>query len=106
MTKTPVDIYLGTGGGPDVLAAAALHCLGGQMQTRLVFNNSDEVQQKNWNYKFKQKYSIDDMIKNDVIFCATVTDGDMLKGIKINDDTFEANFILHKSQNISKTIST
>ena len=108
--KTPVDIYLGTGGGPEgVLAAAALHCLGGQMQTRLVFNNSDEVQRakKLGITNLNKKYSIDDMIKNDVIFCATgVTDGDMLKGIKINDDTFEANsFILHKSQNISKTIS-
>ena len=79
------------------------------MQTRLVFNNSDEVQRakKLGITNLNKKYSIDDMIKNDVIFCATgVTDGDMLKGIKINDDTFEANsFILHKSQNISKTIS-
>ena len=43
-TNSPIDIYLGTGGGPEgVLAAAALHCLGGQMQTRLVLNNNDEI---------------------------------------------------------------
>ena len=80
------------------------------MQTRLVFNNFDEVQRakKLGITNLNKKYSIDDMIKNDVIFCATgVTDGDMLKGIKINDDTFEANsFILYKSQTYLKQFPT
>ena len=108
--KTSIDIYLGIGGGPEgVLAAAALDCLGGQMQTRLVINDNNE---KNRAKKlgindFNKKYNISDMIKGDVIFCATgVTDGSMLKGIKTNDETFQATtFALHKSQNISKIIT-
>ena len=108
--KTSIDIYLGIGGGPEgVLAAAALDCLGGQMQTRLVINDNNE---KNRAKKlgindFNKKYNISDMIKGDVIFCATgVTDWSMLKGIKTNDETFQATtFALHKSQNISKIIT-
>jgi len=108
--KTSIDIYLGIGGGPEgVLAAAALDCLGGQMQTRLVINDNNE---KNRAKKlgindFNKKYNISDMIKGDVIFCATgVTDGSMLKGIKTKDEIFQATtFALHKSQNISKIIT-
>jgi len=104
------DIYLGVGGGPEgVLAAAALDCLGGQMQTRLVLSDDDEVKRakKLGITDLKRKYNISDMVKGDVIFCATgVTDGDMLKGINlINDNEFEATtFALHKSQKISKIV--
>ena len=104
------DIYLGVGGGPEgVLAAAALDCLGGQMQTRLVLSDDDEVKRakKLGITDLKRKYNISDMVKGDVIFCATgVTDGDMLKGINlINDNEFEATtFVLHKSQKISKIV--
>ena len=104
------DIYLGVGGGPEgVLAAAALDCLGGQMQTRLVLSNDAEVKRakKLGITDLKRKYNISDMVKGDVIFCATgVTDGDMLKGINlINDNEFEATtFALHKSQKISKIV--
>ena len=83
--NSSVDIYLGIGGGPEgVLAAAALDCLGGQMQTRLVLNNQDEINRakKLGITDLNKKYNIKDMIKGDVIFCATgVTDGDMLNGI-------------------------
>jgi len=108
--NSPIDIYLGTGGGPEgVLAAAALDCLGGQMQTRLVLSDQEEVNraQKLGITDFKKKYNIKDMIKGDVIFCATgVTDGDMLKGITYKGDSFEASsFVLHKSQKISKKIT-
>ena len=102
------DIYLGVGGGPEgVLAAAAIDCLGGQMQTRLVLSDDAEVKRakKLGITDLKRKYNISDMVKGDVIFCATgVTDGDMLKGIYlINDNAFEATtFALHKSQKISK----
>ena len=105
-----IDIYLGVGGGPEgVLAAAALDCLGGQMQTRLVLSDDAEVKRakKLGITDLKRKYNISDMVKGDVIFCATgVTDGDMLKGINlINDNEFEATtFALHKSQKISKII--
>ena len=104
------DIYLGVGGGPEgVLAAAALDCLGGQMQTRLVLSDDAEVNRakKLGITDLKRKYNISDMVKGDVIFCATgVTDGDMLKGINlINDNDFEATtFALHKSQKISKIV--
>ena len=108
--NSSVDIYLGIGGGPEgVLAAAALDCLGGQMQTRLVLSNNEETNRakKLGITDLKKKYNIEDMINGDVIFCASgVTDGDMLKGIKDKGDSFEASsFILHKSQKISKKIT-
>ena len=101
--NSPIDIYLGIGGGPEgVLAAAALDCLGGQMQIRLVLSNKEEMGVKDIN----KKYDIKEMIKGDVIFCATgVTDGDILKGIVDKKDSFQASsFVLHKSQKISKKI--
>ena len=108
--NSPVDIYLGTGGGPEgVLAAAALDCIGGQMQTRLVISDNNEIQKasKLGIKNLKKKYNISDMIKGDVIFCATgVTDGEMVKGIKDQGDFFEASsFILHKSPKLSKKIT-
>ena len=108
--NSSVDIYIGIGGAPEgVLAAAALDCLGGQMQTRLVLNDEEEINRakKLGITDTSKKYNIEDMIKGDVIFCATgVTDGDMLKGIKHKEDSFEAtSFILHKSQNISNKVT-
>ena len=107
--KTSIDIYIGIGGGPEgVLAAAALNCLGCQMQTRLVFQNTEE---KNRSKQFgikdlNQKYNIEDMIKGDVIFCATgITDGDLVKGIKDFGDTFSSEtLVLHKSSKTNKII--
>ena len=81
-----IDIYLGIGGGPEgVLAAAALSCLNCQMQTRLKYQDENEKKRAiNLGIKdLDKKYNIEDMVKGDVIFCATgVTDGDYLKGIK------------------------
>ena len=107
---SPIDIYLGIGGGPEgVLAAAALDCLGGQMQTRLVLSDDKEINRakKLGINDLNKKYNIEDMIKGDVIFCASgVTDGEMLKGITYKEDSFEASsFVLHKSQKISKKIT-
>ncbi len=107
--NSSIDIYLGTGGGPEgVLAAAALDCLGGQMQTKLVLSEQNEVDRakKMGINDLNKKYNIEDMIKGDVIFSATgVTDGEMLKGIKDKGETFEASsFVLHKSQKLSKKI--
>jgi fructose-1,6-bisphosphatase II / sedoheptulose-1,7-bisphosphatase len=109
-SNSPIDIYLGTGGGPEgVLAAAALDCLGGQMQIRLVLSNKEEIRRaENMGVKdINKKYEIKDMIKGDVIFCATgVTDGDILKGIADKKNSFQASsFVLHKSQKISKKIT-
>jgi fructose-1,6-bisphosphatase II / sedoheptulose-1,7-bisphosphatase len=83
---TGVDIYLGTGGAPEgVLAAAALRCVGGQMQGRLVFRNDDErARADRWGIEDLDRiYSLEDMAKGDCIFAATgVTDGSLLKGVK------------------------
>ena len=107
--QSNIDIYIGTGGGPEgVLAAAALDCLGCQMQTRLVFQNNEEKERakklgiKNLN----KKYTISDMIQGDVIFCATgVTDGDLVKGIKDEGNYFlSETFVLHKSSSTNKII--
>jgi len=104
-----IDIYLGTGGGPEgVLAAAALTCLDCQMQTRLVFQDDDEKERarKIGIKELSIKYDINDIVKGDVIFCASgVTDGDLVKGIKDFGDYFEAEtFVLHKSSNTNKII--
>ena len=99
------DIYIGTGGAPEgVLAAAALSCYGGQMQTRLSLDkNQIERAKKLGVYDIKKKYNIIDMIKGDVMFCASgVTNGNLVDGIKDKGNTFEASTLaLHKS---SKTV--
>jgi len=82
---TGIDIYIGTGGAPEgVLAAAALRCIGGQIQTRLVFRNDSERERAaKWGIKdLKKKYTLMDMASGDVVFAATgVTDGSMLEGV-------------------------
>ena len=103
------DIYYSTGGGPEgVLAAAALSCFGGQIQGRLVLNEDEKIRAKKLGIKdFKKKYNIDDMIKGDVIFCASgVTSGDLTKGVQDLGNEFEVTtFALHKSKKINKTIT-
>jgi fructose-1,6-bisphosphatase II / sedoheptulose-1,7-bisphosphatase len=84
--KTGIDIYLGNGGAPEgVLAAAALRCIGGQMQTRLVID-SEELRERTLKMGIKnpkKKYEIEDMVRGDCLFAATgVTDGPMLSGVK------------------------
>ena len=103
------DIYIGTGGAPEgVLAAAALFCLDCQMQTRLIFQDNDEKKRaKSLGINdLNQKYNIADMIKDDVIFCATgVTDGDLVKGIKNLGDSFESEtYVLQKSSLTNKIV--
>ena len=103
------DIYYSTGGAPEgVVVAAALSCYGGQIQGRLVLNDEEKVRAKKLGISnFNKKYNIDDMVKGDVIFCATgVTSGDLAKGVKDLGNEFEVNtFVLHKSQNIIKTVT-
>ena len=103
--KSPVDMYIGIGGGPEgVLAAAALSCYGGQIQTRLVLNDDETLRAKKMGINdLKKKYNIDDMIKDDVMFCATaITDGDLAKGIVDQKDYYEATTIaLHKDGKVN-----
>ena len=108
--KSPIDIYMGIGGAPEgVLAAAALSCLGGQIQTRLVLKNEEETKRtlKMGIKDPKKKYNINEIIKGDVIFCATaITDGKILDGIKEENDFFLAStYALHKNEKIKKKIT-
>ena len=81
-----VDLYMGSGGAPEgVLAAAALRCIGGQMQGRLLFRNNDERSRaERWGIKdLDRKYGLLDLASGDVMFAATgVTDGSMLDGVR------------------------
>ena len=100
---------VGIGGAPEgVLAAAALDCLGCQMQTRLLFNNTSEKSKgkKLGITDFNKKYVISDMVKDDVVFVASgVTDGDIVKGIKLDSKYFYSEtFLLHKNTKTNKII--
>ena len=84
---TGVDMYMGIGGAPEgVLAAAALRCIGGQMQSRLLFDGEDAQKERAKRMgitDLNRKYGLLDMARGDVMFAATgVTDGTMLKGVK------------------------
>ncbi len=84
--KSGIDLLIGIGGAPEgVISAAALQCMGGDFQARLVFRNDDEKARakKMGLTDFNKKYSIDELAKGSVMFCATgVTDGPLLKGVK------------------------
>jgi fructose-1,6-bisphosphatase II / sedoheptulose-1,7-bisphosphatase len=83
---TTIDVYMGQGGAPEgVLAAAALRCVGGQFKGRLVFRNDDERQRAyKWGIEDLDKiYDLKELAKGDCIFAATgVTDGSLLEGVK------------------------
>ncbi|HET6237200.1 MAG TPA: class II fructose-bisphosphatase [Acetobacteraceae bacterium] len=88
-TATPaseIDIYLGSGGAPEgVLAAAALRCIGGQMQGRLMFEDDAQIARvKEMGHPDpRRKFTLEEMAKGDVMFAATgVTTGAMLRGVK------------------------
>ena len=82
---TGIDVYMGSGGAPEgVLAAAALRCVGGQIHGKLLFRNDDEIgRARRWGIEdLDRVYKIEDMAKGDCIFAATgVTDGSLLKGV-------------------------
>jgi len=86
MPESYVDIYLGSGGAPEgVLAAAALRCIGGQMQGRLLYENDAQIERaRSMGVSDpKHKYTITEMAKGDVMFAATgVTPGAMLRGVR------------------------
>jgi fructose-1,6-bisphosphatase II / sedoheptulose-1,7-bisphosphatase len=83
---TTIDIYMGSGGAPEgVLAAAALRCVGGQFKGRLLFRNDDERgRAAKWGVTdLDRQYDLTDLAKGDCIFAATgVTDGSLLAGVK------------------------
>src|SRR6202163_3903469 len=99
--KTGIDIYLGIGGAPEgVLAAAALRCIGGQMQTRLIID-TEALRERTLKMGIKdpkKKYEIEDMVKGDCLFSATgVTSGAMLRGVKFGKDVIETETVVMRS---------
>jgi fructose-1,6-bisphosphatase II / sedoheptulose-1,7-bisphosphatase len=84
--ESGVDIYFGQGGAPEgVLAAAALRCIGGQFQGRLMFRNDDErARATRCGIKdFNRKYKMEELARGEVMFAATgVTNGSLLKGVR------------------------
>jgi len=96
-----VDMYIGTGGAPEgVLAASALTCVGGQMQSRLVVRDADErARAERWGItNFDHKYDLAEMVSGDVIFVATgVTDGTMVRGVTVNGQRATTESILMRA---------
>jgi fructose-1,6-bisphosphatase II / sedoheptulose-1,7-bisphosphatase len=100
---TGIDLYLGSGGAPEgVLACAALKCVGGQFQGRLVFRNDDEkARARRLGLKddqFGRKYSLDELVSGEAVFAATgVTDGALLDGVKIKNGFVQTHTIVMNS---------
>ncbi len=100
--KTGIDMYMGMGGAPEgVLAAAALKCLGGQMQGQLVMLNKDDatLARAAGVSEPDRVYSLDEMVTADVVFAATgVTDGAMIKGVRKDIAHIETETLLMRSR--------
>ena len=99
--KTGIDIYLGIGGAPEgVLAAAALRCIGGQMQTRLVLDTEERrTRAARMGIKDpRRKYRIEDMVRGECLFAATgITDGRMLRGVQFGRAMIETETVIMRS---------
>ncbi|MBI1392471.1 MAG: class II fructose-bisphosphatase [Alphaproteobacteria bacterium] len=99
---TGIDMYVGSGGAPEgVLAAAALRCVGGQMQGRLLFRNDDERlrAERAGITDLNRKYGLMDLASGDVIFAATgVTNGSMLEGVRWEKDFVHTHTVIMRSK--------
>jgi fructose-1,6-bisphosphatase II / sedoheptulose-1,7-bisphosphatase len=99
--ETGIDIYLGIGGAPEgVLAAAALRCIGGQMQGRLVTSSAEhkERARKIGITDFNKKFTLNDMASGDVMFAATgVTDGSLLRGVRFDKEHVTTDTVVMRS---------
>ena len=100
--ESDVDLYLGSGGAPEgVLAAAALRCIGGQIQGRLIFRNNDERDRamRLGLSDLSKKYTLTDLAKGDVMFAATgVTDGPLLRGVRVFADGASTETLVMRSK--------
>jgi fructose-1,6-bisphosphatase II / sedoheptulose-1,7-bisphosphatase len=98
---TGIDIYMGVGGAPEgVLAAAALRCIGGQMQCRLVLDTQEKRERaaKMGIKDPRKKYEIADMVQGDCLFAATgVTDGALLDGVRFRKNVIETETVVMRS---------
>jgi fructose-1,6-bisphosphatase II / sedoheptulose-1,7-bisphosphatase len=99
--ETGVDIYMGIGGAPEgVLAAAALRCIGGQMQCRLVLDTEEKRTRaaRMGITDPRKKYEIGDMVRGDCLFAATgVTDGALLEGVRFRKDVITTETVVMRS---------
>ena len=107
--KHKVDIFLGIGGGPEgVLAAAALDAFDCSFQGRFLFiTDEDKIRAKKMGIKdLSKKYEIDEIVSGDSIFCATgITSGDLVSGIKIENNVFiSETLVTHKSTGLKEVI--
>ena len=107
--KYNVDIFLGTGGGPEgVLAASALDAYDCFFQGRFIFDNKKNINEANQMgiTDLNKKYNLNEIVKGDSIFCATgITSGDVLSGIEIeNNNYISETLVTHKSSNFKKII--
>lgn len=102
-TVTSIDMYIGIGGAPEgVLAAAALKCIGGQMQSRILINNSDEEKRaiKMGITDVSLIYKLEDLVSKDVIFSASgVTDGSLLNGVVFQENRVFVETLAMRSNN-------
>jgi fructose-1,6-bisphosphatase II / sedoheptulose-1,7-bisphosphatase len=100
--ETGIDIYMGSGGAPEgVLAAAALRCIGGQIQGRLMPMKDEERQraEKMGISDINRIFKLEDMASADVVFSATgVTDGSLLKGVRIRGDFAETETVVMRAK--------
>ena len=101
-----VDIYMGTGGSPEgVLAAAALRCIGGKIYTKLIFDNEEQIERSvaMGITDPKKIYLTNDLASGDVMFSATgVTDGTLLKGVLIQNEIATTHSVVMRSK--TKTV--
>jgi len=107
--KYNVDIFLGIGGGPEgVLAAAALDAYDCHFQGRFIFDNDKDINdaKKMGITDLNKKYELNEIVKGDSIFCATgITTSDVLSGIEINDNNYTSEtLVTHKNSNFKKII--
>lgn len=100
--ETGIDIYMGSGGAPEgVLAAAALRCIGGQIQGRLMpMKDEEKVRAEKMGIKdINKKFKLEDMASADVVFSATgVTDGSLLDGVRFKGDFAETETVVMRSK--------
>lgn len=99
--ETGIDVYIGSGGAPEgVLAAAALRCIGGQMQGSLILDTPEKRDRaaRMGITDPNRKYSVTDLASGDVLFAATgVTDGTLLQGVKLRKDSVRTSTIVMRS---------
>ena len=107
--KYNVDMFLGIGGGPEgVLAAAALDTFDCHFQGRFIFDNDKNINEakKMGVVDLNKKYELNEIIKGDSIFCATgITSSEIVKGIEIKDTMYKSEtLVTHKNSNLKKIV--